>query len=162
MDSESPMYQLSVWQPSTFGLDILSFFGPLHVLILYLYPVALESLTLIGCLTFQCLLLVNLYGQAVRDRQLLHGQLLREYDTQFVYPTIVKMKDFEATLKLKQAQEELEATSPKRDSLPYSPSSAKLVRALTTSPLSGYQKKEQSDTLSKEHTRTSPRRNARK
>ncbi|CAG8517058.1 10777_t:CDS:2 [Ambispora gerdemannii] len=93
--SQSQIWELNMWNPSSFSLHLFCYFSPPQVMVLmglnsenwqYYFPVA-------AFITLQVYFLVKIYTTYVEDKQVLFGEVTYEYDNKFVYPTIFKKKN---------------------------------------------------------------------
>ncbi|KAF2484993.1 hypothetical protein BDY17DRAFT_292724 [Neohortaea acidophila] len=98
-DPEREVWQLSVWDPKPFQLTLFTLFSPGHVLLYYaLLPptpqnprpsVAVFTAVLFGALlSLQLAYLKSSFSQQAKDSTLVHGEVMHEYDTKFVRPSL--------------------------------------------------------------------------
>nr|POE54388.1 meiotically up-regulated gene 154 protein [Quercus suber] len=98
-DAEREVWELSLWDPKPFNLTIFTLFSPGHVLFYYvlLPPATLDprpSVTVLiaiafgGLLSLQLSILKSFFSQQAKDASLVHGQVMNEYDTKYVRPTL--------------------------------------------------------------------------
>lgn len=98
-DAQREVWELSLWDPKSFNLTLFTLFSPGHVLFYYvlLPPAILDprpSVTVLtaiafgGLLSFQLSILKSHFQQQAKDSALIHGQVMNEYDTKFVRPTL--------------------------------------------------------------------------
>lgn len=96
-DAEREVWEISVWDPKPFHLTFFTLFSPGHLFLYYsLLPVApldpRPSVTVVlavvfgTLLSFQLGLLKTSFSQQAKDSALIHGEVMNEYDTKFVYP----------------------------------------------------------------------------
>ncbi|KAK5108001.1 hypothetical protein LTR62_008895 [Meristemomyces frigidus] len=98
-DAEREVWELGIWDPKPAGLTIFTLFSPGHVLLYFalLPPAAMDprpSVTVFTALAFGALFSVQLglletsFSQQAKDSALVHGEVLNEYDTKFVRPSL--------------------------------------------------------------------------
>ncbi|KAK4552114.1 hypothetical protein LTR86_010650 [Recurvomyces mirabilis] len=98
-DAEREVWELSIWDPKPASLTIFTLFSPGHVLLYYalLPPAPLDprpSVTVFTALGFGALLSLQLgllrtsFSQQAKDSSLVHGEVMNEYDTKFVRPSL--------------------------------------------------------------------------
>ncbi|KXL44371.1 hypothetical protein M433DRAFT_58580 [Acidomyces richmondensis BFW] len=98
-DAEKEVWEISVWDPKPASLTIFTLFSPGHLLLYFsvLPPAALDprpSITVVttmgfgALLSLQLIFLKNSFGQQAKDLQLIHGEVMNEYDTKFVRPSL--------------------------------------------------------------------------
>ena len=98
-DAEREVWELSVWDPKPFNLTVFTLFSPGHVLLYYsLLPPALlgprPSVTVLKAIAYGALLSLQLvflktsFSQQAKDASLVHGEVMNEYDTKFVRPSL--------------------------------------------------------------------------
>ncbi|KAK4499387.1 hypothetical protein PRZ48_009901 [Zasmidium cellare] len=96
-DAEREVWEISIWDPKPFNLSLFTIFSPGHLVIYYLLlpPATLDprpSATIMTAVAFSALLSVQLgllktsFGQQLKDKALVHGEVMNEYDTKFVHP----------------------------------------------------------------------------
>ncbi|KAK3113303.1 hypothetical protein LTR53_009553 [Teratosphaeriaceae sp. CCFEE 6253] len=98
-DAEREVWELSIWDPKPMNLTIFTLFSPGHLLLYFaLLPPALPdprpSVTVLTALSFGVLLSLQLgffktsYSQQAKDATLVQGEVMNEYDTKFVRPSL--------------------------------------------------------------------------
>ncbi|KAK5708696.1 hypothetical protein LTR17_020467 [Elasticomyces elasticus] len=98
-DAEREVWELAVWDPKPLNLTIFTLFSPGHLLLYFalLPPATLDprpSFTIITALAFGTLLSLQLgflktsFSQQSKDSALVHGEVMNEYDTKFVRPSL--------------------------------------------------------------------------
>lgn len=98
-DANRDVWELAVWDPTPLCLRVFCLFSPGHVLMYWLFlPVtALDprpSVTVITTIILGILLSVQLsmlqssFSQQAKDAALIHKEVLHEYDTKFVHPSL--------------------------------------------------------------------------
>ena len=98
-DAEREVWELSIWDPKPFNLTLFTLFSPGHLLLYYslLPPAILDprpSVTVLTAVAFGTLLSVQLgflkssFSQQAKDSSLVHGEVMNEYDTKFVRPSL--------------------------------------------------------------------------
>jgi hypothetical protein len=104
-DAEREVWELNVWDPKPFNLELFTLFSPGHLVIYYLLlpPTILDprpSVTVFTAIAFAVLLTGQLwfmkasFAQQAKDKALVHGEVMNEYDTKFVHPNLMRpMRD---------------------------------------------------------------------
>ncbi|KAK1080165.1 hypothetical protein LTR33_005768 [Friedmanniomyces endolithicus] len=98
-DAEREVWELAIWDPKPFNLTIFTLFSPGHLLLYFslLPPITLDprpSVTILTALAFGALLSLQLgflktsFSQQAKDSALVHGEVMNEYDTKFVKPSL--------------------------------------------------------------------------
>lgn len=98
-DAEREVWELSMWDPKPFHLTIFTLFSPGHLLLYYslLPPTPLDprpSVTILKAIAFGALLSLQLgflktsFSQQAKDSTLVHGEVMNEYDTKYVRPSL--------------------------------------------------------------------------
>jgi len=98
-DAEKEVWELSVWDPKPASLTVFTLFSPGHLLLYFslLPPAALDprpSITVVTAIGFGALLSLQLIflksslSQQAKDSQLIHGEVMNEYNTKFVRPSL--------------------------------------------------------------------------
>ncbi|KAF2163926.1 hypothetical protein M409DRAFT_68182 [Zasmidium cellare ATCC 36951] len=96
-DAEREVWEISIWDPKPFNLSLFTIFSPGHLVIYYLLlpPATLDprpSVTIMTAVAFSALLSLQLgflktsFSQQSKDKALVHGEVMNEYDTKFVHP----------------------------------------------------------------------------
>ncbi|KAL4777872.1 hypothetical protein BDW60DRAFT_221439 [Aspergillus nidulans var. acristatus] len=96
-DAERDVWEIAVWDPLPICLRLFCLFSPGHVLIYWLFlPTQLSdprpSVTIVLALVVTTLLSVQMsffssfFQRQAKDSQIVHKEVLREYDTKFVHP----------------------------------------------------------------------------
>ncbi|KFY60753.1 hypothetical protein V497_03400 [Pseudogymnoascus sp. VKM F-4516 (FW-969)] len=97
-DPTTDVWELAVWDPLPLALEVYTLFSPGHAVVYWLLlPVggdARPSLTVVTALVLQALLsvqmgmLVQNFTQKEKDGRVIQKEVLNEYDTKFVHPTM--------------------------------------------------------------------------
>lgn len=98
-DAEREVWELNVWDPKPFQLTLFTLFSPGHLLLYYslLPPTPLDpkpSIALVKAIFFGVLLSVQLgylrtcFSRQSKDSLLVQGEVMNEYDTKFVRPSL--------------------------------------------------------------------------
>ncbi|OBT66101.1 hypothetical protein VE03_05180, partial [Pseudogymnoascus sp. 23342-1-I1] len=92
------VWELAVWDPLPLALEVYTLFSPGHAVVYWmLLPVGggerpsltvATALVLQGLLSVQMSVLVRNFGQKERDGRVVQREVLNEYDTKFVHPTL--------------------------------------------------------------------------
>lgn len=96
-DAERDVWEIAVWDPLPICLRLFCLFSPGHVLIYWLFlPTQLSdprpSVTIVLALVVTTLLSIQMsflssfFQRQAKDSQIVHKEVLREYDTKFVHP----------------------------------------------------------------------------
>lgn len=98
-DAGRDVWEIAVWDPNPLCLQLFCLFSPVHV-ILYSFNLPVEQLDprpsvkvvamiiIAGFLTLQLSFLRGSFLQQIRDSKIIHREVLHEYDTKFVHPTL--------------------------------------------------------------------------
>ncbi|XTI85165.1 hypothetical protein V2W45_1372863 [Cenococcum geophilum] len=100
-DAARDVWELAVWDPSPLCLQLFCLFSPGHVLVYWLFlPVTsldprpsvtvVITMILAALLSVQLSLLQASFSQQSRDSARIHKEVLHEYDTKFVHPSLQK------------------------------------------------------------------------
>ncbi|CED82747.1 Protein of unknown function DUF2418 [Phaffia rhodozyma] len=86
--------QLDIWSPPDFNLQFFSTYTPPASLLLHLVTPYAPFSALLAAFTvnFTVYLLVAKYTEMVKDREVIHSEVMREYDQRFVYPSLFKQR----------------------------------------------------------------------
>ncbi|TKA81648.1 hypothetical protein B0A49_00535 [Cryomyces minteri] len=98
-DAARDVWELAVWDPTPACLRLFCTFSPGHVLVYWLFlPVAplnpRSSVTVVTTIILELLLSLQLsmlqssFSQQAKDAALIHKEVLHEYDTKFVHPSL--------------------------------------------------------------------------
>lgn len=98
-DAEREVWELSMWDPKPFNLTLFTLFSPGHLILYYsiLPPATMDaqpSVTVFKVFAFGTLLSLQLgflktsFSQQAKDATLVHGEVMNEYDTKFVRPSL--------------------------------------------------------------------------
>jgi len=98
-DEHRDVWELRVWDPKELNLELFTFFSPGHVLVYWLFlpTTALDprpSVTVVTSILISALLSLQLgvlrkfFNQQAKDNRIINKEVLHEYDTKFVHPTI--------------------------------------------------------------------------
>ena len=98
-DAEREVWEVNVWDPKPFNLTIFTLFSPGHILLYYslLPPTSMDprpSVTTVTAVAYGILLSLQLiflkksFSQQSKDTALIHGEVMNEYDTKFVHPSL--------------------------------------------------------------------------
>jgi hypothetical protein len=98
-DPARDVWEIAVWDPNPLCLQLFSLFSPLHV-ILYSFnlPVApldpqpsvkvVTTIAIAAFLSLQLYFLRSSFSQQIKDSAIIHREVLHEYDTKFVHPSM--------------------------------------------------------------------------
>lgn len=98
-DEHRDVWEVRVWDPKELNLDLFTFFSPGHIVIYWLSlpttaldprpSVTVVTAILIAALfTLQLVLLRKFFTQQAKDSRLINKEVMNEYDTKFVHPTL--------------------------------------------------------------------------
>ncbi|KAF9953821.1 hypothetical protein BGZ72_005115 [Mortierella alpina] len=93
-ENRRQIWELSVWNPSILCRNLFCWYSPAQVLIM----AGLNSenfhifLPLSVMVAMQVYVLVSVYQSYVKDKQIIFGEVCREYNTKFVYPKVFVRK----------------------------------------------------------------------
>ncbi|QIX00669.1 hypothetical protein AMS68_006186 [Peltaster fructicola] len=101
-DAEKEVWEVGIWDAKPFNLTLFTFFSPGHLLVYYtLLPTAAldprPSVTVLLTIAFGVVLslqlgyLRTLFDQQTKDKALIQGEVLNEYNTKFVHPSLHRM-----------------------------------------------------------------------
>jgi len=93
------VWELRVWDPKELNLELFTFFSPGHVLVYWLFlpTTSLDprpSVTVVTSILISALLSLQLgalrkfFTQQAKDNRIINKEVLHEYDTKYVHPTI--------------------------------------------------------------------------
>ena len=100
-DAEREVWELNIWDPKSFHLTLFTLLSPGHLVLYYslLPPAPLDpqpSVSLVKAIFFGALLSAQLgilrtsFSQQAKDTTLVQGQVMNEYDTKFVRPSLTR------------------------------------------------------------------------
>ena len=100
-DAEREVWELNMWDPKPFHLTLFTLFSPGHLLLYYslLPPAPLDprpSVALVKAIIFgtlisgQLALIRTAFSRQAKDSALVQGQVMNEYDTKFVRPSLIR------------------------------------------------------------------------
>ncbi|KAI9732659.1 MAG: hypothetical protein M1834_003996 [Cirrosporium novae-zelandiae] len=104
-DSDREVWELAVWDPTRLCLHMFCMFSPGHILVYFLFlPTSpldprpsvtiVKTLILVTLLSIQLTLLKSSFIQQTKDADLIHKEVLHEYNAKFVHPrTQTQMRD---------------------------------------------------------------------
>ena len=98
-DNREDVWELSIWDPKPLHLSLFALFSPGHVLVYWLFlptsaldprpsVTVVTTMLLAALTTAQLLLFKTFFEQKARDDKLLNKEVLNEYDTKFVHPSL--------------------------------------------------------------------------
>ncbi|KAG9667915.1 hypothetical protein KCU76_g17609, partial [Aureobasidium melanogenum] len=98
-DQHNDVWEVSVWDPKPFNLELFALFSPGHVLVYWLFlPTSaadprpsvtfVTTILLAALLSVQLLLFKKFFVQQAKDSTLIHKEVMNEYDTKFVHPNM--------------------------------------------------------------------------
>lgn len=98
-DPSQHVWEVSVWDPKPFNLELFTLFSPGHILLYWMFlPTASSdprpSVTIVtvlvmsALLSFQLGLLRSKFLQQATDNQLINKQVMNEYNVKFVHPSL--------------------------------------------------------------------------
>lgn len=100
-DATRDVWEIAVWDPNPLCLELFCLFSPLHIILYYLnLPVApldprpsvrVVATVFIGMvLSLQLWLLRSSFTQQIKDNTIINRQVLHEYDSKYVHPSMQK------------------------------------------------------------------------
>ncbi|KAI5200866.1 hypothetical protein AUEXF2481DRAFT_2089 [Aureobasidium subglaciale EXF-2481] len=98
-DQHNDVWEVSVWDPKPFNLELFALFSPGHVLVYWLFlPTSpadprpsvtfVTTILLATLLSVQLLFFKKFFVQQAKDSTLIHKEVMNEYDTKFVHPNM--------------------------------------------------------------------------
>jgi hypothetical protein len=98
-DNTREVTEVAVWDPTPFCLRLFCLFSPAHVLVYGLFlPIAphdpwpsvtiFKTMLIASILSIQGHLLQSYFWQLTKDKVIIHKEVLHEYDTKYVHPSI--------------------------------------------------------------------------
>lgn len=98
-DEKTDVWELSIWDPKPLHLSLFALFSPGHVLVYWIFlpTTALDprpsvtvvtTILLAALLTAQLLLFKTFFEQKAKDDKVLHKEVMNEYDTKYVHPSL--------------------------------------------------------------------------
>ena len=98
-DQHNDVWEVSVWDPKPFNLELFALFSPGHVLVYWLFlPTSaadprpsvtfVTTILLAVLLSVQLLFFKRFFVQQAKDSTLIHKEVMNEYDTKFVHPNM--------------------------------------------------------------------------
>jgi hypothetical protein len=98
-DQHNDVWEVSVWDPKPFNLELFALFSPGHVLVYWLFlPTSAAdprpsvtfatTILLAALLSVQLLFFKKFFVQQAKDSTLIHKEVMNEYDTKFVHPNM--------------------------------------------------------------------------
>lgn len=95
-NGQEEVWQVSVWAPKAYSLSIFTLFSPGHVLIYYLLLPASSITVLLAAvigtvLSLELSFLQRFLARQALDTRLIHSQVMSEYDTKFVHPSLNRL-----------------------------------------------------------------------
>lgn len=98
-DAEREVWEINVWDPKHFHLDIFTLFSPGHVVVYWLLlpstntdqrpaVTVATAIAVAALLSAQLWALQSSFIQQSKDTSLVHGEVMNEYDTKYVRPSL--------------------------------------------------------------------------
>lgn len=98
-DEKTDVWELSIWDPKSLHLSLFSLFSPGHVLVYWLFlptssldprpsVTVVTTMLLAALLSAQLLLFKSFFEQKAKDEKILHKEVMNEYDTKYVHPSL--------------------------------------------------------------------------
>ena len=93
-------HSLQIWQPSFNAMCMACTYSPIHIFVIELRDNVFPEtsfylvLLLLGSLSFSFLFVCLQFCIALKDREILFQQVMREYNMKFVYPTLTRLNEF--------------------------------------------------------------------
>lgn len=100
-DEKQDVWEVAVWDPRELNLELFTLFSPGHVLIYWLFlptaaldprpSVTVVTTMLLGALlSLQAVAMRRSFTRQAKDSTLIHKEVMNEYDTKFVHPSLNK------------------------------------------------------------------------
>jgi hypothetical protein len=98
-DQHNDVWEVSVWDPKPFNLELFALFSPGHVVVYWLFlptnpadprpsVTFVTTILLAALLSVQLLFFKRFFVQQAKDTTLIHKEVMNEYDTKFVHPNM--------------------------------------------------------------------------
>ncbi|GAB7352041.1 hypothetical protein MBLNU459_g2552t1 [Dothideomycetes sp. NU459] len=98
-DEHNDVWEVSVWDPKPLNLELFALFSPGHILVYWVFlptssmdprpSVTVATTILLSALmSVQLLFFKRFFVQQAKDSSLIHREVMNEYDTKFVHPTL--------------------------------------------------------------------------
>ena len=98
-DDSRDVWEISIWDPTPICLRLFCLFSPAHILIYWMFlplqpldprpsVTVLKTIFLTGLLSIQSHFLATYFSQQGKDTSIISKQVLNEYDTKFVHPSL--------------------------------------------------------------------------
>ncbi|ODQ67508.1 hypothetical protein NADFUDRAFT_49937 [Nadsonia fulvescens var. elongata DSM 6958] len=81
-------WQLNVWTPPLFNLALISYFSPLHVLLIFYLPLSVSTFITVPAVSLAVQLLINRFQILIKDKNIIYSEVLNEYDKKLVHPKL--------------------------------------------------------------------------
>jgi hypothetical protein len=82
------VWELSAWDPPLFGLWLTSTFSPVHLLYIWYGSLDVAFLLMLAAISFYLHSLIRLFLTQLKDRSILHSEVLGEYGKKLVKPIL--------------------------------------------------------------------------
>ncbi|KAJ4319711.1 hypothetical protein N0V94_003770 [Neodidymelliopsis sp. IMI 364377] len=169
-DAARDVWEVAVWDPNPLCLELFCLFSPLQVALYYLnLPVApldprpsvrvVATIFIGSVLSLHLWLLRNSFTQQIKDNNIISRQVLHEYDSKFVHPslqrpsrdvgiqTISKKRNRDSSVGVKGSPHDLAS-----EVVTYTPRTIVNKKVFLTNPNSNYKSQYDPDNLSLGHT----------
>ncbi|CEL59689.1 hypothetical protein RSOLAG1IB_03622 [Rhizoctonia solani AG-1 IB] len=92
--SAANVQQLDVWNPGELELSVFTIYSPAHALLWMIFSshTWFVALILMASISGQILALTRSYEGLIKDRRILQGEVMHEYNEKFVYPRVMPVR----------------------------------------------------------------------
>ncbi|KAF8760213.1 AAA domain [Rhizoctonia solani] len=92
--SAANVQQLDVWNPGELELSIFTIYSPAHALLWMIFSshTWFVALILMAFISGQIFVLTRSYEGLLKDRRILQGEVMHEYNEKFVYPRVMPVR----------------------------------------------------------------------
>ncbi|KAF8607862.1 hypothetical protein BDV93DRAFT_467499 [Ceratobasidium sp. AG-I] len=86
--------QLDMWQPGELEMALFSVYSPAHALLWMIFSSStwFIAFILMAAISGQVYVLTQSYEGLLKDRKILNGEVMHEYNEKFVYPRIIPVR----------------------------------------------------------------------
>ncbi|ANB12623.1 conserved fungal protein [Sugiyamaella lignohabitans] len=87
-ENEGDLWSLDIWDPPKFNMFFFTTYSPLHYLIVWYAPISTLQLVLLIAVSGHLYILVHMFFILVKDKSVVHSEVLGEYGKKVVQPII--------------------------------------------------------------------------